>query len=78
MAGPEDGPEAHCKCCFDWEQRVFALEDQIYKLKWALHIEVDGDHSAEECDCKDHMEDARKLLIGFKCPGVHCQGPKAP
>ena len=27
MAGPEDGPEAHCKCCFDWEQRVFALED---------------------------------------------------
>lgn len=45
---------------------------EMYDLKWALHIEVEGNHG-EECDCKDHCDHARKLLGDFKCPGVHCQ-----
>ncbi len=48
------------------------LEERIYELEWALHIEVDGDHG-HECDCKDHMEAARKLVKDFRCPGAHCQ-----
>lgn len=29
MGCPEDGIEPHCKCCFDWEQRIFALETKM-------------------------------------------------
>lgn len=36
MSGPEDAPEPHCACCFDWEQRVFALEEKIERAKSVL------------------------------------------
>jgi len=60
-----------CICCGE----MASLMNQIYDLKWALHIEVAGDHG-HECDCKDHMEEARRLLGDFKCPGSHCLGKK--
>lgn len=36
MSGPEDGPEAHCVCCHDWEQKDFAQRAEIIALKEKL------------------------------------------
>ena len=55
------------------EEREAYLLNEVYDLKWALHIEVLGDHS-EECDCRDHCDEAKRLLGDFKCPGSHCRG----
>src|SRR5712672_1878064 len=40
-----------------------SAKNLVKKLKYALSVEIHGEHS-EECDCKDHVNEARELLAG--------------
>lgn len=77
MANYQAGEKHYCSAGFLKEslrrvkEYVTSLEKDIYMLKWALHIEIDGEHN-EECDCKDHDDEARRLTTDFTCPGEHC------
>jgi hypothetical protein len=80
--GAQFGKTAYTSDDGSVQQDVLALKvpdlvkealQEIYNLKWALHIEIEGEH-VEECDCLDHRKDAKRLLGDFKCPGSHCMG----